>query len=293
MKYKTILGLIFTTLLLINCNRNQEVRRPISHTSGTFMKKSIERNKKLVANQEVEIQNVIKNNPEKKFISSENGFWYSYEKRNLQDTIPPKKGDVAFFDYEIKDIYGKIIYSQAELRPQVYFVDKQDIPIGLREGIKTMHRGEKVNFLFPSHKAYGYHGDTKKIGTNIPLLITVTLKNYKSEAVYKKEQNNLQATNEAIIKNSVDKTTPSIPQKNTTVPAPTAKKIQTIRPNLPAKSVTVTKPVIQTKAVQIPSTTVLKPVKSTKPTEVAKPVLTEKSKGIIKPTINKKAKDSL
>jgi hypothetical protein len=34
---------------------------------------------------------------------------------------------------------------------------------------------------------YGYHGDNKKIGTNQPLLCTVTLRDFKSEAAYKKE----------------------------------------------------------------------------------------------------------
>jgi hypothetical protein len=32
--------------------------------------------------------------------------------------------------------------------------------------------------LFPSHIAYGYHGDNKKIGTNQSLICTVTLRNF-------------------------------------------------------------------------------------------------------------------
>lgn len=59
--------------------------------------------------------------------------------------------------------------------------------MGLRDGIKLMRKNEKVNFLFPSHMGYGYHGDDKKIGTNQPLICTVTLRDFKSEAVYKKE----------------------------------------------------------------------------------------------------------
>ena len=58
---------------------------------------------------------------------------------------------------------------------------------GLREGIKLMHKKEKVIFLFPSHIAYGYHGDEKKIGPNQPLLCTVTLHNFISEVAFKKE----------------------------------------------------------------------------------------------------------
>ena len=101
--------------------------------------------------------------------------------------MTPKKGDVAFFNYEIKDLKGNIIYSEVELKPQTYAVDKQNIMTGLREGIKLMHKNEKIAFLFPSHIAYGYHGDDKKIGSNQPILCTVTLHNFISEVAFKKE----------------------------------------------------------------------------------------------------------
>ena len=67
----------------------------------------------------------------------------------------------------------------AETKPQTYYVDKENIMMGLRDGIKLMKKGETVTFLFPSHMAYGYHGDDKKIGTNEPLICTVSLNDIK------------------------------------------------------------------------------------------------------------------
>ncbi|WP_269225493.1 gliding motility-associated peptidyl-prolyl isomerase GldI [Flavobacterium eburneipallidum] len=188
MKYpKLILALVLITSLIFSCNKEQEARRPLSQASGTFMKKSAERNKKLVATEEEQIEQLIKSNPKVKYMASTKGYWYTYLTQNTLDTITPKKGDVAFFDYEIKDLKGNIIYSELELRPQTYSVDKQNIMTGLREGIKLMHKNEKIVFLFPSHIAYGYHGDNKKIGTNQPLMCTVTLHNFISESAFKKE----------------------------------------------------------------------------------------------------------
>jgi gliding motility-associated peptidyl-prolyl isomerase len=140
-----------------------------------------------VASEEEKIKSIIKNNPTVEYFSSSKGYWYSYETMNELDTLTPKKGDIAFFDYEIKDIAGNIIYTELELRPQTYYVDKQEIMIGLRDGIKLMHKNETVNFLFPSHMGYGYHGDNKKIGVNQPLICKVTLHDFKPEAVYKKQ----------------------------------------------------------------------------------------------------------
>ena len=188
MKNSTQIAVVFFLFLLISsCKQHQEARRPISQASGSFMKKSIARNKKLVSTEESQIQNLIKSNPNVVYLASKKGYWYSYVTRNTTDTLTPKKGDVAFFDYEIKDLKGTIFYSELELRPQTYYVDKQNIMMGLRDGIKLMRKNEKVTFLFPSNMAYGYHGDDKKIGTNQPIACTVTLRDFKSEVVYKKE----------------------------------------------------------------------------------------------------------
>lgn len=203
---KLIILVFLVTILMTGCKQHQEARRPLSQKSGSFMKKSAERNRKLIAGEEGQIDSLIKSNPKVKYIASTKGYWYTYVVKNTQDTLTPKKGDVAFFDYEVKDLKGNIIYSEVELRPQTYLVDKQNIMTGLREGIKLMHKNEKVIFLFPSHIAYGYHGDDKKIGTNQPLLCTVTLHNFISETAFKKEIQ-LRETNAAEEKNATTTTT--------------------------------------------------------------------------------------
>lgn len=211
MKY---IKIIFITLLVAvfaaSCHQSQEARRPVSQASGTFMKKSAERNKKLNATEEDLIDAVIKSNPKVKYLASTKGYWYTYIVQNTLDTLTPKKGDVAFFNYEIKDLKGNIIYSELELKPQTYAIDKQNIMTGLREGIKLMHKKEQVTFLFPSHIAYGYHGDDKKIGTNIPLICTVTLHNFISESAFKKEifLKNTGALNQDPTEKPLSKTTP-------------------------------------------------------------------------------------
>ncbi len=221
MKYsKIILVAFLVSILVSSCKQSQEARRPVSQASGTFMKKSAERNKKLVATEEGQIDALIKSNPKVKYMASTNGYWYTYLIQNPIDTLTPKKGDVAFFEYEIKDLKGRIIYSQVELKPQTYAIDKQNIMTGLREGIKLMHKNEKIIFLFPSHIAYGYHGDDKKIGTNQPLLCTVTLHNFISEVAFKKEIQ-LKASNaldQAPIESTIKQTKPVTKIKDTLTP---------------------------------------------------------------------------
>jgi gliding motility-associated peptidyl-prolyl isomerase len=178
--------ILFVTLILLSSCSQQKARKPISHSEGSFMKESAERNKKLVASEEKIIDSIIKNNPTTKYITSKKGYWYTYISKNETDTLKPKRGDIAYFDYELKDIKGNLIYSKEELKPQIYAVDKQNIMMGLRDGIKLMRKNEKVTFLFTSNNAYGYHGDNNKISTNESLICTVTLNDFKSTITSKK-----------------------------------------------------------------------------------------------------------
>ena len=184
--------MLFTVLITFISCKQQQARMPISRSSGTFMKESAERNKKLVAGEEGIIDSIIKSNPKIQYLASKKGYWYHYEIRNERDTLRPKKGDVAQFDFEIQDLKGNVLYSEVELRPQTYIVDKQNIMMGLRDGIKLMRKGEKVSFLFPSHMAYGYRGDTKRIETNQPIICNVTLNDFKPE---NKAENKLKTEN--------------------------------------------------------------------------------------------------
>jgi gliding motility-associated peptidyl-prolyl isomerase len=180
MKFRELLLASGCCLLLASCSQ-QQARRPVSQSSGSFMKESVERNKVLIAGEEGRIDSIIKSNPDIEYFASQKGYWYYYEVRNTKDTLRPKKGDVAYFDYEIRDLDGSVIYSEVELRPQEYVVDKENILMGLRDGIKLMRKGEVVHFYFPSHMAYGYRGDTKRVPPNEPIICTVTLREFKPD----------------------------------------------------------------------------------------------------------------
>ena len=71
---KRIAIVFFMFVLISSCKQRQEARRPVSQASGSFMKKSVVRNKKLVADEETQIQNVIKSNPNVKYIASKKGY---------------------------------------------------------------------------------------------------------------------------------------------------------------------------------------------------------------------------
>lgn len=163
---------------MVSC-KTPEARRPELVQSGSFIKESVERNKKLNAREHKIIESIMSQHPERKYLASQNGFWYYYHNKVEKDTITPQFGDIVSFDYNIKDLNGNTIYSKKELGTTEYVMDKEEIFTGLREGLKLLKPSESVTFLFPSQKAYGYYGDQERIGTNIPLMVNVTINDIK------------------------------------------------------------------------------------------------------------------
>lgn len=175
MKHYKVLLVMLPMLLSMACHQ-PEPRKPVSYQSGSFLDESLKRNLALLKSEEEAIFKIIENDSLNTYLNSSDGFWYHYVKKNTKDTIKPKFGDKVEFTYNLRTFSDDTIYSMAEVGYKTYIMEQQRLMTGLREGLKLMKTGEQINFLFPSSRAYGFYGDKKRIGSNIPLKATVKLK---------------------------------------------------------------------------------------------------------------------
>ncbi|MEL6810270.1 MAG: gliding motility-associated peptidyl-prolyl isomerase GldI [Bacteroidota bacterium] len=174
---------ICTLLTVVFSCKSPEARRPIKSTSGSFIKESVERNKKIYEQEQAVIEEMIKEDSDNDYLSSELGFYYYYNVKDTLPTVLPKIGDAVTFTYDIKRLNGDVVLSEADNGLQNYKIDQtnQELISGIRDGLKLMKAGETVTFLFPSYKAYGYYGIDNKLGTNVPVQSTVTLKTIQTQ----------------------------------------------------------------------------------------------------------------
>jgi gliding motility-associated peptidyl-prolyl isomerase len=161
--------------ILLGC-KHQEARRPVAQTQTDRFEKSIERNKQRYADEVKAIQSIIDDLPNSTFKPSESGFWYSVIYNPKKNNYHPQFGDNINFDLSISYLNGLLIYPEQSTANQSYVMDQEALFKGLREGLKLMTEGQKVEFLIPSQLAYGYYGDGDLIGPNVPLRCTVLLK---------------------------------------------------------------------------------------------------------------------
>jgi len=171
MKYTLII--LILSVLIISCS-NPEARKPIVRKTSSFMNESIERNKMLNKAENAILLQRVKSDTLHSYVNSENGFWYYYDLSVSEDSYRPKRGDEVFYTHEIRGLNDVILYSEKELGTKSYLIDKEELITGLQDALKIMKEGEKVTFLFPSYKAYGYTG-FDKVKPNQPLIYSVQL----------------------------------------------------------------------------------------------------------------------
>ncbi len=159
-------------IVLLSCE--PKPRKPIL-VVGNSIDKSVIRNQNNNKIEELLLKKYIQQDSLRTYRSSKNGFWYVKTLTKKSKKIKAKTNDIVIFAYQIRNLNNDIIYSFSEIGKQRYKVDKQDIILGLQEGLKLMNEGEEFTFLFPSYKAFGYVGNGNKIGVNQPLVYEVKL----------------------------------------------------------------------------------------------------------------------
>lgn len=170
---RTLYLIAAIAFLSLSCSQ-PEARKPIVRKTSSFMSESIERNKDLAKVENELLLTKMEADSIAEYLNSEQGFWYYYDVKDDSNGFLAATGDQVVFTYEIRNLSDEEIFSKEEIGTVSYRVDKEELISGLQDGIKLMREGEKVTFLFPSHKAYGYTG-SERIGPNQPLIYKVEL----------------------------------------------------------------------------------------------------------------------
>jgi len=171
---RKVLSFVFLTLLLTSCQEPQP-RRPLEVRSGSFLKESAERNKRLLEQETTLMQELAQKDSLHTYQSSASGFLYAYEKRVQEAGGLAAAGDLVTMTYDIRTWNEDTLYHREEIGIRKYLVDKEDLFPGMRYSVKLLKEGESATFLYPSSLGYGYHGDDDRIGPNTPLKCTLEI----------------------------------------------------------------------------------------------------------------------
>ncbi len=153
--------IIISALILISACKGAEQKEDNSEQEKRKYKETmIEVNKHLV---QKNIELIKKYTERRKWetTTTKTGLWYRiYEKGKGKQITEYSKVKCS---YTIHLLDGTLCYEIKEEKPKEIILGKTIIEIGLKEGLKLLHEGDKANFIMPPHIAYGIQGDNKKI----------------------------------------------------------------------------------------------------------------------------------
>ena len=165
-------SLIFLGLIFFASCGDKVIQRPITYNNDDFMQRSQERGKQLLAEENQWFEE-YKKKSELTFNPTNMGFWISNAGVTTDEMA--KTGDFVEFEYQVKDLDNKIIYSFAENGVQKVVLGKVDLPRGLHAALQLINTGNEATVLLPSFLAYGGFGDEKKIDADTPVIMEIKI----------------------------------------------------------------------------------------------------------------------
>ena len=154
---RTILIYILLVVLGSCGESTEEVPKEIEWNK----EKSLELNKDLALEQEIEINLFLEQHKDWEMIKTGSGLQYVFIEKGTGDFA--QVGLTAEVEMVISLLDGTECYKTEKDEYQEFVIDKSDIETGIQEGIKKMRIGDRVKMIIPSHLAHGLVGDLDKI----------------------------------------------------------------------------------------------------------------------------------
>jgi len=98
--------------------------------------------------------------------------YWIYEPSNNKQAMAE---DIATISYTISLLDDKVVYETTDANPKYVRIGRDNVETGLHEALQLMHVGERAKFIFPSHLAFGFTGDSGKIPPNASVLYDIHL----------------------------------------------------------------------------------------------------------------------
>lgn len=86
-----------------------------------------------------------------------------------------KKDDHVLIGYKISLPDGTLCYEATDAEPKSVHIGHDNVESGLHEALQLLHEGDRAKFVFPSHLAFGFTGDSGKIPQNATVIYDIHL----------------------------------------------------------------------------------------------------------------------
>tara|TARA_R110002049_G_scaffold294590_5_gene481303 strand:- start:2734 stop:3258 length:525 start_codon:yes stop_codon:yes gene_type:complete len=167
-------SLLITVFILIisACNSQEQKQKVPFQSKSDFDESMIESHKRFLDKSSKEITEYI-NRSNYTFETSGTGLRYTTLEKG--SGVQPKKGNEVKIEYSIQFLDGEPVMEYATPKVMSFYIEQSDVETGLHEALQLMKVGEKAEFIFPPHLAFGISGDRNGIPPQSTLIYTIEL----------------------------------------------------------------------------------------------------------------------
>ena len=168
MKYMWILFLG----IFISCNGCRDKQQASEMSYEEMQRELIETNKAKLKEEKAAILKFI---DKKKWKVTETGtglFYEIYQKGAGKKAV---EGDIVVLAYTVSLLDGKVCYTSTPENPSHFKVGEDNVETGLHEMVQYMSVGDKAHVVLPSHRAFGFTGDSSKIPQDASVVYDIEL----------------------------------------------------------------------------------------------------------------------
>lgn len=162
----------FIALGLISCGTKKDAEKQNTLNQDQVTEKLLEANKAAIEIENKQIEKLIDSSGWNMLKTSTGLRYEILEKGNGANA---EAGEIAHFEYEVKLMNGKTIYSSMQSGPKEFRIGSGGVESGLEEGILLLRTGDKARLVIPSYLAHGLSGDQDKIPPKATLIYTLKL----------------------------------------------------------------------------------------------------------------------
>jgi FKBP-type peptidyl-prolyl cis-trans isomerase len=166
-----ILPIILSVLILSSC-KGKSPRSMTDQELAAAQKELIKENKRQHAEEMTAIREFIKTSNWTMQETPTGLQYWIYEHGTGENA---QKDQHVWISYTISLLDGTVCYTADDNQPKEIHIGHDNIESGLHEAMQLMKAGDRAKFIFPSHLAFGFTGDSRKIPQNASVIYDIHL----------------------------------------------------------------------------------------------------------------------
>lgn len=163
---------IVLVIIISSCNSQEQEKKHNYQTKSNFEESMIQSHKRFLEKTSADIE-LYTDSSDLNFETTGTGLRYAIIEKG--SGVIPHKGSEVKIRYTIHFLDGEPVLEFSSPKILTFYIEQSNVETGLHQALQLMKVGEKAEFIFPPHLAFGISGNRNGIPPQSTLKYTIEL----------------------------------------------------------------------------------------------------------------------